>query len=69
MLNDDAAWDDDTEIDLELWLQALLAMTTDKKRKEKLVQGIEKKTGLPPEKIEMIISATLQFIIEKTRSN
>jgi hypothetical protein len=47
MLNNEELWDEDTEIDPELWLQALLAMTADKAKKEQLVQGISRKTGLP----------------------
>lgn len=69
MLNDEEPWDDDTEIDPELWLQALLAMTADKENKEALVQEISQKTGQIPEHVERIIDATIAFMAQKSRSN
>lgn len=69
MLNDEESWDDDTEIDCELWLQALLALTANKDDKEKLVQVIAKKTGQIPEHIDRIIDATIAVMAQKTRSN
>jgi hypothetical protein len=69
MQDDQAPWDDDTEIDPEVWVQALLAMTGDKERREELVRKISEKTGLVPEKVELIISATLTYLANKTRSN
>jgi hypothetical protein len=69
MQDDQEPWDDDTEIDAEVWVQALLAMTGDRERKEELIRKISEKTGLVPEKVELIISATLTFLANKTRSN
>jgi hypothetical protein len=69
MLDDEEPWDDDTEIDPELWLQALLAMTADKDNKEALVREISQKTGQIPEHVERIIDATIGFMVQKTRSN
>jgi hypothetical protein len=69
MQNDEEPWDDDTEIDPEVWLQALLAVTGDKDLKEDIVQKISVKTGLTPEHVELIISATINFMANKTRSN
>lgn len=69
MENFDAPWDDNYEIDPEIWLQALLAMTSDKHQKEKLVRGIANKTGLLPEKVELIIACTIDFMANKARSN
>lgn len=69
MENFDAPWDDNYEIDPEIWLQALLAMISDKAGKEKLVDGIVKKTGLPPEKAEVIIAYTFEFMATRARSN
>jgi hypothetical protein len=69
MQNDEELWDDDTEIDPEVWLQALLAMTGDKERREELVRKISEKTGQTPEHVELIISAATQFMANKTRSN
>ena len=69
MANLEAPWDGDYEIDPEVWLQALLAMTGDKVQKEKIVESIVKKTGLPPEKVEAIIAYTIEFMANKTRLN
>lgn len=69
MQKNEEPWDDDTEIDPELWLHALLAMTANKKDKEKLVRSISEKTGLVPEQAELIISSTIKFMASKTRSN
>lgn len=69
MANLDAPWDDKYEFDPEVWLQILLAMTSDKDQKEKMVERIVKKTGLPPEKAEVIIAYTVEFMANKTRSN
>ena len=69
MQNDEEPWDDDTEIDPEVWLQALLAMTGDKERREELVRKISEKTGQTPEHVELIISASINYMANKTRSN
>lgn len=69
MLDNEEPWDNDTEIDPELWFRALLAMTADKKGKEKLVRDISEKTGLVPEQVEEIISSTIKIMASKTRSN
>ena len=69
MQNDEEPWDDNTEIDPEVWLQALLAMTGDKERREELVRKISEKTGQTPEHVELIISASINYMANKTRSN
>ena len=69
MLNDDESWNDETEIDPEVWLQALLAMTGDKERRAELIRKISEKTGQTPEKVELIISATMNYLSGKARSN
>lgn len=69
MLDDEEPWGEDTEIDPELWLQALLAMTADKADKEALVQEIAQKAGQIPEHVELIIDATIAYMMQQTRSN
>jgi len=69
MLNDEEPWGEDIEIDPELWLQALLAMTADKDDKEALVREIAQKTRQIPEQVERIIDATIAFMLQQTRSN
>jgi hypothetical protein len=61
--------DQDDEIDPELWLQALLAMTADKDRKEEIIQRISKKTGQIPENVEKILSTLINILANKARSN
>jgi hypothetical protein len=48
MSNDDESWKDETEIDPEVRMQALLAMPGDKERRAELVRKIAEKTGQPP---------------------
>ena len=69
MQNDEEPWDDDTEINPEVWLQALLEMTSNKDRREELVRKISEKTGETPEHVELIISAVINFVAGKSRSN
>ena len=69
MQNDQEPWDDDTEIDPEVWLQALLAMTGDRERRAELIRRISEKTGQIPEHVEMIIDASIQYLAKKSRSN
>ena len=69
MLNDEESWDGDIEIEPEEWVQALLAIMGDKERREKLVRTISERTGQTPEKVELIISATISYLSGKARSN
>ena len=69
MMDYDEPWDDDTVIDPEVWLEALLAMTGDKDRREELVRKISEKTGQIPEHVELIISASINYLANKSRSN
>ncbi len=59
----------DIEIDPEIWLQALLALTGDKERREELIRKISENTGQIPENVEKILSATLNILANKSRSN
>ena len=66
---EDEDWNDETEIDPEIWLQALLAMTGDKERRAELIRKISEKTVQTPEKVELIISAVMNYLSGKARSN
>lgn len=57
----------DDEIDPEVWFQALLAMTSDKERRKRLIQRAVEKTGLPPERVETFIAAKLNFVVKKSK--
>lgn len=69
MANFEAAWDDNYEFDAEVWLQFLLSMLGDKEQKERVVESIARKTGLPPEKIEAIIAFMTEFMANQARRN
>lgn len=69
MLNDDESWDEETEIDPEVWLRALLAMTGDKDLKAELIRKTSERTGQTPEKVELIISVLMSTLSGKARSN
>jgi hypothetical protein len=69
MFDDQEPWDDDIKIDPEVWVQALLAITGDKERREDFIRKISEKTGLTPEKVELIISATITYLSNVSRSN
>ena len=65
----DDDWNDDTVIDADLWVHALLAMTGDKDYKEKLVRGVSEKSGVTPEEAELIIAETIKYLSGKIHSN
>jgi len=69
MQTDDNDWNDETEIDTEVWLRTLLAISGDKERKAELIWKISEKTGQSPEQIEVILSATLTYLAGVSRSN
>lgn len=56
-------------INPHVWLRTLLAIAGDREKKEEVVQKIVHKTGVPPEKVEVIIATTIGILIKETRSN
>lgn len=63
--DEDDDWNDETEIDTELWMNALLAMTGEPEQKAALIRTIAQNTHQAPEEVEKIIVATLDFMMEK----
>ena len=61
--------DENFKIDPELWLTYLLAVNGDPQAREKLVDRISNKTGIIPEKTELILDELLKFLMNKSRSN
>lgn len=59
----------DTEIDVNQWLFAIMAMTHNEESKEELIQKMASKTGFPPEKVEDVIAALLKTLAEGSRTN
>lgn len=57
------------KINPETWLHTLLAIAGDKEKKAEIVKRVAQTTGLAPEKIEMIIAATIRVLINQTRAN
>ena len=56
-------------INPHVWLRTLLAIVGDREKKEEIVRKIVDKTGIPAEKIEVIIATTISILIKETRSN
>jgi hypothetical protein len=56
-------------INPHIWLRTLLAIVGDREKKEDVVRKIVAKTGIPAEKIEVIIATTISILIRETRSN
>ena len=68
-LHEPGGSNDEVEIDPEVWLQALLAMTGDKERRATLIQTLSERTGFASEKVELIISTLMATLVNQTRSN
>ena len=57
------------KIDPEVWLQYLLMLNADPRKKEKLIRRISAKAGIVPEHVEKIMQATLELMFQITRGN
>jgi hypothetical protein len=56
-------------INPQVWLHTLLAISGDKDRKAEAIQIISEQTGIPPEKVELILSTTISVLLNDTRAN
>jgi hypothetical protein len=56
-------------INPRVWLHTLLAIVGDKEKKEEVIHKIALTTGVPPEKVELIIATTINILINDTRAN
>ncbi|MCX6069115.1 MAG: hypothetical protein NT121_25795 [Chloroflexi bacterium] len=64
--------DDDeapVEIDQQLWLQVLLAILSDPVEKEYMLQRISSKSGIVPEKVELIMKSVIEYLFRQNRLN
>lgn len=61
--------DDPVEIDQQLWLQVLLAILSDPVEKEHMLQRISSKSGIVPEKVELIMKSVIEYLFRQNRSN
>lgn len=70
-MENDSDWEnkEDFKINPEVWLQTLLAIAGDKEKKEQVVRHISQKTGFHPEKVELIMSTTINILMNETRVN
>ena len=57
------------KINPHVWLHTLLAIAGDKDKKREVVLTIAEKTGVPPEKAEMILTTTIRLLLNETRLN
>jgi hypothetical protein len=60
---------DEEEINVEEWLFALMAMTGNKADMDELVRKISTKTGQSLDEVEKIITATIQELAKRSRTN
>ena len=56
-------------IDPHIWLRTLLAIAGDREKKAEVIQVIAGKTGLPIERVELILTTTIAVLANDTRSN
>ncbi|HSL42931.1 MAG TPA: hypothetical protein VK897_05830 [Anaerolineales bacterium] len=60
---------EDFRINPQVWLQTLLAIAGDKEKKWEVVQYVARETGVAPEQVEVIMSNTINILMNETRSN
>ena len=60
---------DEEEINVEEWLFALMAMTGNIADMDELVRKISSKTGQSLDEVETIITATIQELAKRSRTN
>ncbi len=60
---------DEEEINVEEWLFALMAMTGNQADMDELVRKISSKTGQSLDEVEKIITATIQELAKRSRTN
>jgi hypothetical protein len=65
----DAPWNDNYKFDPDVWLQLLLAMNSDEEQRAIMIERIIKKTGLLPEKVEVLMAYIVNFMANQARSN
>jgi hypothetical protein len=56
-------------INPQVWLHTLLAIAGDKDKKAEVVAKVARATGMPPEKVEVIMATTISILINQTRAN
>ncbi len=57
------------KINPHVWLQTLLAIAGDREKKAEVIEVISEKTGFTPEKVDLILSTTINVLVSETRSN
>jgi hypothetical protein len=61
--------DEDPEVDIEQLLQGLLALSGDEELKLGVIEKLAQKINLPPEKAELLIKATIEYLKNRPDSN
>ena len=56
-------------IDPHVWLRTLLAIAGDKDKKREVVLAVSKRTGVSPEKAEVIFTTTIRLLLNETHLN
>jgi len=65
----DSEDDGENRIELELWLQVLLAYKGDENEWRELVDEVAARSGLIPEKVDRTLDTLFQVLLNSTRSN
>jgi hypothetical protein len=60
---------EDFKINPHTWLQTLLAIAGDKKKKKDMIREVSRQSGLSPEMVEILIARAINVLIQDTRSN
>jgi DNA-binding IscR family transcriptional regulator len=60
---------EDIYIDTELWLQVLLALSGNEEDRLALVEVITQRSGVSPDKVEKILAALMQYLMQTARAN
>jgi hypothetical protein len=56
-------------INPQVWLQTLLAIAGDREKKQEVIHYVARETGVAPEQVEVIMSHTINILMNETRSN
>lgn len=60
---------EDFRINPHVWLQTLLAIAGDKEKKREVVDCVARETGVASEQVEVILSNTINILMNETHSN
>jgi hypothetical protein len=69
MDNDEMEDNEDQRIDVEEFLQGLLAVSGDEATRLRTVEQVAKRANLPPDKVEELMKVLIELLMNSSRSN